>query len=253
MKLSVLKIEKIIDNENIVIYPVLLQTEKGNFLVDCGYQETFNELQVELKSKGIEVKDLTGVIITHDDYDHLGGLHTLKQLNPALKIYCGIDEKDSVSGKIKSERLLQAEASLLSIPDEYKAWALNFINKLKSVQRYEVYTTFEDQECFEKDILILHTPGHTKGHISLYHIHEKTLIAGDALVIENRELNIANPQFTLNLPLALKSVEKIKNFKPQNIICYHGGIMDKNINCELDRLLTTYSNKAQQNSNAMVR
>lgn len=242
MKLNVLKIEKIIEGENKIIFPVLIQNEERNYLVDCGYEETFEELKSELESLGIGIKDLTGVIITHDDYDHLGSLKLLNQGNINLKIYCGEYEKDSVSGMIKSERLIQAESTLEDMPAEYKDWAINFVQKLRKVQRVNVDKGLVDMECFERDLIVIHTPGHTKGHISLFYPKTKILIAGDSLVIENGEFNIANPSFTLDMKSAIKSVKKIKELNPSKIICYHGGIMDREINNKLAGLIDKYKN-----------
>lgn len=245
MNVELLRIEKTIDGEQVVLFPVLLRHSgrNWNYLIDCGYEETSEELEHELKVLGVEPEDLTGVIITHDDHDHLGGLRFLKQRNKNLKVICGEHEEDSVSGKIKSERLVQAENSLNTIPEEYKEWALNFIEKLKKVQRFAVDEVFCDNAIFEDELIAVHTPGHTKGHISLFLPKEKTVIAGDALVIENGEFNIANPAFTLDMQQALKSVEKIKNLNPCKIICYHGGIMDKNVNEKLKTLLNKYKNR----------
>ncbi|WP_439182636.1 MBL fold metallo-hydrolase [Carboxylicivirga taeanensis] len=126
MKLIVLKIEKIIDGENIVLFPVLIQSKNRNYLIDCGYKETYPELKSQLNLHGVEIKDLSGVLVTHDDYDHLGSLKLMKQENIDLKVYCGEYEKDSISGLTKSERLIQAEASLDSIPKEYKKMGNKF-------------------------------------------------------------------------------------------------------------------------------
>lgn len=240
MDLTVLKIEKIIANELVTFFPVVMQTETGNYLVDCGYDETFNELKLELAAAGIQMEDLTGVIITHDDIDHLGGLDLLKQNNQNLKIYCGEYEKDAVSGLIKSERLIQAESSFGHIPEKHKNWALNFIHQLKSIKRFEVEKTLADGEIFLDEMAVIHTPGHTKGHVSLFFLKENTLIAGDALVVENNTFNIANPAFTLDLAAAIISVEKIKNLHPNKIICYHGGIIETNIDQHLEALINKF-------------
>lgn len=40
------------------------------------------------------------------------------------------------------------------------------------------------------------------GHISLFLTKTNSIVTGDAAVIENGELVIANPQFTLDLNLA---------------------------------------------------
>lgn len=246
MELKTLKIDKVIDNEWIIIHPVLLQIENRNYLIDCGYEETFDELISEIESHGIGLLDLTGVIITHDDYDHLGSLNLLKQKNKKLKIYSGKYEMESISGVTKSERLIQAESSLEFIANESKDWALNFIKKLKNTNRVKVDIGLNDYDIFEQDIVIIHTPGHTKGHISLFYTKDKVLIAGDSIVIEDDELNIANPSFTLDMKSAIKSLEKIVDLNPHKIICYHGGVIDNNINKRLKELITKYKNYTHQ-------
>lgn len=242
MNIEVLKIEKVIGNEHVVLYPTLLQINGKNYLVDCGYEETIAELEIGLKALSIDIKDLTGVIITHDDHDHLGGLNFLKQKNRKLKVFCGELEKDSVSGLIKSERLVQAESLFDSLPDDNKSWASDFIRQLKRVKRFDVDGVFKDNDVFEDEIIVMHTPGHTKGHISLFCPEDRIFIAGDAVVVENGEFDIANPAFTLDIEQAIKSVEKIINLAPRKIICYHGGIIDENINENLKTLIDKYKN-----------
>ncbi|MEZ4809263.1 MAG: MBL fold metallo-hydrolase [Allomuricauda sp.] len=240
MKLTTLEVKIDIGGKLETIHPVLIQTKDKNYLVDCGYEETFESLQHQLQLHGVSINDVTGVIITHDDIDHLGGLKPIKAHNN-VTVYCSDIEKDSVSGTIKSERLVQAEASLDKIPAEYRTWALDFIAQLKGIQRYKVDHVLKGNDLFEREILIVNTPGHTKGHISLLFQKEGTLIAGDAMVIDdNGDLDIANPQFTLDLDSALISIEKIKSLKPKKIICYHGGIIEAEIDKKLDGLLQKY-------------
>jgi len=228
MKLTPLRINSIVDNEEITIFPVLIETANGNYLVDCGYEETVDELTAGLQSLGVDLSGLNGIIITHDDIDHLGGLDELKKRNPRLKVYCGSHEKDSVTGVIKSERLLQAERLLEGMPTRLKPWGLEFIRRLESIKRCKVDKSLEDNEIFGNDIVVIHTPGHTKGHISLYIPGERTVITGDALVIINSKPDIANPNYTLDMKKAMQSVEKIWSLKPERLICYHGGVIEDN-------------------------
>lgn len=60
------------------------------------------------------------------------------------------------------------------------------------------------------------------GHISLYLKKFRTLVSGDALAIENGELEIAVPQFTLNIAEAKESVSKLLEYDLDRIICYYG-------------------------------
>ncbi|MGE4287974.1 MAG: MBL fold metallo-hydrolase [Salinivirgaceae bacterium] len=241
MKISVLRIEKFLDGKQEVIFPVVIQNKNRVFLVDCGYEETIDVFESELNTLGIKINNISGVIITHDDHDHLGGLKGIKTKHPEVKVYTGVIEQNAVSGKVKSERLVQAEMSFDSVPDEYKAWASEFIQKLKNRQRFNVDFALHDGDIIENQIRVVHTPGHTKGHISLFYEKERIVVAGDALIIENGTFNLANPQFTLDIKQAIKSIEKIKALKPNRIICYHGGIMDKALDLHLARLINKYS------------
>lgn len=226
MKLTPFKIDAIVDDEDITIFPVLIETANGNYLVDCGYEETVDELIAGLQNLGIDLSGLNGIIITHDDIDHLGGLYELRKRNPRLKVYCGSHEKDSVAGAIKSERLVQAQHLLEGMPARLQPWGLEFIRRQESIKRCGVDQSLEDNEVFVNDIVVIHTPGHTKGHISLYIPAEKTVITGDALVIINGKPDIANPNYPLDLKKTLESVEKIRNLKPERLICYHGGVIE---------------------------
>jgi hypothetical protein len=48
------------------------------------------------------------------------------------------------------------------------------------------------------------------------------------LVFEDGEFDIANPQFTLELPDAVQPVKLIKKVKPKQTICYYGGALKEN-------------------------
>lgn len=85
-------------------------------------------------------------------------------------------------------------------------------------------------------IEIIETPGHMPGHISIYIKESRTLIAGDALVIEDNKLTIANPQYTLDMGEAKKSINKLLNYDIDKIICYHGGVYQTDIKDALENI-----------------
>ena len=75
------------------------------------------------------------------------------------------------------------------------------------------------------------------GHISIYSREFKTLITGDAMVAQKGELFIANPQYTLDMKEAIKSIEKFLDYDIQQIVCYHGGLVKGDITSILKKLL----------------
>jgi glyoxylase-like metal-dependent hydrolase (beta-lactamase superfamily II) len=252
MKITTFKIEKTINSEQVTLFPTVVQVKNKNFLIDCGYEETFNEFATALETIGISLQGLHAIIISHDDIDHLGALHLFKKANKDLQVYCSLTEEPSVSGKVKAERLIQAENSLEHLPENYKEWAKNFISQLNSIQRVPVDQTLRENDRILDEMVVIDTPGHTKGHISIYIPSENTVIANDAIVIEGEELNIANPQFTLDLAAAINSIEKIRDLKPLKLICYHGGILTVDLENKMNNLLAGYNQvKNQFNINSL--
>lgn len=230
-KLYVLEINFEINGAMESIYPVLLSSENEMILIDCGYPN-FLQLIEECASKNtIDLEKLTKLIITHHDFDHMGSAADLKSKYPNIKILASSKDKNYINGKEKSLRLQQAESVYNDLPDDQKEAALTFHKLLESVDNVDVDIILNDGDIFDwcGGMEIVETPGHMPGHISIYLKESKTLIAGDALVILNGKLAIANPQYTLDINEAKKSINKLLNYDIQKIICYHGGIYQEDI------------------------
>lgn len=112
---------------------------------------------------------------------------------------------------------------------------------LESIENVTVDLLLKDGDYFPwcSGLEIISTPGHMPGHISIYVKGSKTLIAGDALVVENGELAIANPQYTLDMNEAKKSITKLLDYEIDRIICYHGGVYDKDIKNSLRKIVSS--------------
>jgi glyoxylase-like metal-dependent hydrolase (beta-lactamase superfamily II) len=242
MKIETFKVHKVLDGREVTLYPTLIELNEKKYLIDCGYEETFEEFVAGLKNLQIEVTDLYAILLSHDDIDHVGALSLFKIKNPNLIVCSSSIEAPYISGKKKSERLQQAEDSLINIPKEHKAWAEGFIEQLKRIKRFEVDLTLEDNEKIENEIEVIFTPGHTKGHISFYIPSQQLVITNDAIVVEGHGLDIANPQFTLDMLEAIRSLERIKQLSPKKMICYHGGIVEGDISEKLNALIRKYRN-----------
>lgn len=73
-------------------------------------------------------------------------------------------------------------------------------------------------------VLAVYTPGHTPGHLSLYLEAHRVLVAGDALVVADGQLQGPRPEVTLNMEEALRSVARLAALEPEYVVCYHGGV-----------------------------
>ncbi|MFF2019900.1 MBL fold metallo-hydrolase [Paenibacillus sp. NPDC058177] len=225
-----------------IITPVLLQDERDTILVDCGYPDFVPLLEAAVNKHGVTLRSLTKLIITHHDMDHVGSLAALKQAYPHVSIIAHEVETPSIEGNIKSKRLEQAESTFDALPEEAKPQAEQFIKFLQSIEPAAVDQTVSGGEWLPwcGGIEIIHTPGHTPGHMSLYLPANKTLIAGDAVVIEQARLEIANPQYTLHLPEAVHSVQRLLEYDIEQVVCYHGGLFHGDVKEALQQLVHAY-------------
>lgn len=237
-KITVLEVKFHFNGSINSIFPVILSDENEMILIDCGYPNFLSLIKDCAKRKGIDINKLTKIILTHHDFDHIGSLAEFKRNYPNVKILSSIEEEKYISGKEKSLRLQQAEAIYDKLPEEKKKEARAFHTLIESIECVEVDVCLKDKDFFSwcGGIEIISTPGHMPGHICIYIKESKTLIAGDALVIENSNLDIANPQYTLDIVKAKESIKKLLNYEIDEIICYHGGIYKRNIKKSLQEI-----------------
>ncbi|WP_130860659.1 MBL fold metallo-hydrolase [Gracilibacillus phocaeensis] len=206
------------------IYPSLIRSNDELTLVDTGYQGFLPIIEKEIEANGYEMNDLTNIILTHYDDDHIGSLSDFKEKYPWIRIIASEMEATYISGEEKSERLVQAEKMLETMPKQHQAFGEWFIQQLKSLQHVPIDETVGDGDwILNNQCQVIATPGHTSGHISLYIPSLDSIITGDAAVKEQHELAIANPEFCLDLEQAEHSLVKLKNMRAEHYYCYHGG------------------------------
>ncbi|MGA4721457.1 MBL fold metallo-hydrolase [Fictibacillus nanhaiensis] len=224
MKIEELRIDFEFNGQKNSIYPSLIILDNELTLVDTGYTNFLTLIEDKILKKGYEMKDLKNIIITHYDDDHIGSLFDFKEKYPWIKIIASEIESKSISGEVKSERLVQAEEILTKMSVQEKEFGEWFIQQLKNLKHVPIDEKVKDGDLILNNTCeVIATPGHTTGHISLYFPSVKSVITGDAAVKENEELVIANPHFCLDVEKAVQSLSKIKNLKAENYFCYHGG------------------------------
>ena len=220
------------------IYPVILEDENELILIDCGYPNFLNLIESIAINNGINIKKLSKIIITHHDFDHMGALAEFKRKYPNIQVLSSLEDASYIDGSKKSLRLQQAESIYDSLAEEEKEQANYFHKTLESVEPCNVDLTLKDKDYLDicGGIEIIATPGHMPTHISIYHKESRSLITGDALVVENGKLVIALPQYTLDIEEAKRSIKKFLNYDIDRIICYHGGIYENDIKESLKRI-----------------
>jgi glyoxylase-like metal-dependent hydrolase (beta-lactamase superfamily II) len=229
-KLIILDIDMFFGKTHDKIYPVVLCDETNCVLVDCGYVGALPKIEEALELNNILPQDITHIIITHQDHDHVGAAAAFKKKYPTVKILASAEEARYISGATKSLRLEQAEQLQKELPEHMQEFGRAFCSLLRSVEPVEIAQLLcgDEQLPFCGGCQVISTQGHTPGHISLYLSEFNTIIAGDAIALEDGKPVIANPQFTLDMEKAQASMKRLLTHAAQKIICYHGGVLEKN-------------------------
>ena len=224
-----IKIDFIFSGEKNFIYPTLIKYKNELILVDAGYQDMLPKLEKAFHENGESFSSLTRIWITHHDHDHTGSLHAIREKYPHIKVYAGAGEVPFIEGREIPLRMKQAVELQTHLSEEKQDEGIIFQKYLKSVESDKVdFLLYNDMLLLDGNAKVISTPGHTKGHISFYFPKEQTLIAGDALVIENNKLEIPFPQFSENFKKAEESVRKLAQYSISRILCYHGGTKEGN-------------------------
>lgn len=114
-------------------------------------------------------KPVTHIALTHAHFDHVGALKALHEAYPEAKICVGEFEDTSVE--------CIRRITKLAIGDFYFE-KIGFDEDLYTLPKTDILLKDGDDFLGFK---VIHTPGHTKGSICLYHEEEKVLFSGDTL------------------------------------------------------------------------
>ncbi|MCC8122826.1 MAG: MBL fold metallo-hydrolase [Oscillospiraceae bacterium] len=148
-------------------------------------------------------------------------------------------EAPYLDGRKTPVKLEALEAAGDNIPDGLKAMRDNMRAGFAS-RRFAVDQLVGDGEVlpFCGGIIVLHTPGHTPGHICLYRKDGGVLITGDALNVVGGMLTGPNADYSLDIDEAVRSVRKLQGLDIQTVICYHGGIFQGDMRTALEQIVS---------------
>jgi len=211
-----------ITNDGGTLYPILLWDDTDVILIDTGLPGQLELIRAAAEMTGISSGRITKVILTHHDMDHIGCAKLLRE--SGAEIWAHELEAPYIQGDELSPKLVKMEERFQELSDGERA----FLERVKAgapMFHVHVDRKLRDSETLPccGGIKIIHTPGHTPGHIALRLLASDILVAGDAANIADGNLTGANPQHTLDMEQAEQSFEKIRAMEARMTVCYHGG------------------------------
>jgi glyoxylase-like metal-dependent hydrolase (beta-lactamase superfamily II) len=216
------------------VHPTLVWDERDAVLIDAGFPGQLEELREQVEGAGVPLGSLTKLIVTHQDIDHIGGISPLlAEEGDHIEVLAHELDQPYITGekrllKASPERMAQFAERMSSFPKERRRAVIDAFQNTKA----RVDGTVSDGERLPQcgGIVIVHTPGHTPGHICLYLERAKVLVAGDALNVVEGHLVGPSPQSAEDIDQAIASLRKLAGFDIETVVCYHGGAYTNGVN-----------------------
>jgi glyoxylase-like metal-dependent hydrolase (beta-lactamase superfamily II) len=206
----------------------LVSNGGGVTVVDAGAPKYRPQLDVGLARLGRSVGDVAAIVLTHAHSDHTGFAEALRS-ETGVPVYVHADDESlAATGKPSGKN----EASFLPYLRYRHAWRLLFhlvgAGAMKPVPIRKL-TTYADGETLNVPghPRVIHTPGHTSGHCSLWFESAGALIVGDELCTLHPLTGARGPQlmpraFNLSSAKCLDSLTRLDGVEAEVVAFGHG-------------------------------
>jgi glyoxylase-like metal-dependent hydrolase (beta-lactamase superfamily II) len=179
-----------------------------------------------IREAGGDPAALDYILLTHQDIDHVGCVKDILPSCPRAVVACHEDEAPYIRGDL-------TPIKYAALPEDHpfrQAYA-------RRVVPVDQLLRDGDHLPLSGGITIIHTPGHTPGHMCLYVHAARALIAGDALNIQDDALSGPNPVYTQDMAQAYRSLEKLITLPIDCVYTFHGGAYRGDVTAALNALI----------------
>lgn len=202
-----------------IIATAILQSAGGVALVDPGPTTTLEGLKGQLASRGIALRDVRQILLTHIHLDHAGGVGALLEDCPSAEL---IVHQRGAGHMIDPSRLM-ASATRLYGADMERLWGemrpvpAGRVRSLEGGERLEVGGRTLD---------VAYTPGHASHHVSYFDRSSGVAFVGDVAGIRRGNGNYIlppTPPPDIDLEAWRRSADVILAWQPDTLFLTHFG------------------------------
>ena len=197
------------------VHAFLLDDGDGLTLIDTLFDADARIILDQISALGQTVTDLKRIVLTHGHRSHLGGLAELKRQSGA-PVYSHEWEADIIAGERKAQCVSWRPQDPLVT---YHFQVGNNLN-LSKHPPCPVDHFLRGGEQFGP-VEVLHTPGHSPGHLAFYWPERRLLFTGDA-VVTSPKFMAGWPGFTLNARQQAESLRRLAEYEADILAVGHG-------------------------------
>lgn len=135
-----------------------------------------------LEDRGWSLADVSLAVITHADADHHGGNHELREHAPSVTFAAHDADADLME---RTDRIIRERYGMfagehgITYDDDTSEWLEGMMGPGERIDLR--LRGGERLSLADREFQVLHTPGHTRGHLALYDPGHDVVIGGDAV------------------------------------------------------------------------
>ncbi len=193
-----------VDGINANVY--LVEDGEKLILIDTGLPRNDKKITKYIEGLGRKPTDVSTIVLTHFHIDHVGSAKKMKELTNAK---VAVDELDAdyVAGK--------------KAPPKPKNLMFKALSSVFKAAPVEPELLLKDGDKVGR-LIVIHTPGHSEGSISLLDAERKVMFAGDAIRFMDGKIMGSPEQFTLDMDKEKDSIRRISTFDFDILLSGHG-------------------------------
>ena len=208
------------------VFPYLFIEEENSkdlTLIDPSFLSQLPILENYLLNAGYDIKNVKRIILTHVHIDHVQAANEIKKKTGA-KIYSHWIEANYLAHNPPYNGPPTTQETI----DKLKKLGISIEELEKKYGSFEVEPIIVDQQVSDGDTIgslkVIHTPGHTPGHISLYYEKDGTIFGADSIykhVFGADGMYISAPAVSIDSVTAVVSAERISKIKFDKLLMAH--------------------------------
>jgi len=210
------------EHESFPLCTVYLVMDDKTAQVETGFSIQIPDILEAVGKLGYDIRKISYIIPTHVHPDHAGAAGLLARQLPQTKVVAYSRAAKVLADPSILERLMQGFKQV------FGDGAQERFGKMFPIAE-ERFVLVEDGESIalgERELRVIHTPGHDPNHLCFLDSKTRGLFCGDALGAYFSDIKGRMPSCILGSDpiLILQSIDKLRELNPAILLFSHGGV-----------------------------